>query len=236
MANYAKLYQDIFYEFKNHNLLLEALTHPSIDHDADIRKDKIPNYQRLEFLGDAVLNLLITQLLLDTYKDETEGMLSKRREVLVSGETLAVIAKNIGLGEYIIMTKGEDICGGRENKNTLENALESIIGAMYIDSQSLDITRKFIYHYWFPSIQAMKLPPKDPKSTLQEWAQKRGKSIPVYSTVSTVGPSHAPLFTIEVKVEGLQPYQATNSSKKIAARQAAEGLIKNIERLNDQQS
>jgi len=222
---YNELYQKIGYVFNNQDLLKEALTHPSSSINEYGKREE--NYERMEFLGDAVLCFVITELLISEYKLEKEGSLAKRRAALVCKDTLANIAEKFKLGEYLIMTEGEEHSGGRSNCNNLENSLEALIGAIYLDG-GIDNVSKFIHKFWAPIAKEMKDAPKDPKTTLQEWSQKHGKKIPQYHIIESSGPSHAPIFTVEVTVEGLEPVNASANSKKLAERLAAELLLKNI--------
>ncbi|AIL64884.1 Ribonuclease 3 [Rickettsiales bacterium Ac37b] len=218
----------IGYKFNNDDLLVEALTHPSLsalNHNKNILKQG--NYERLEFLGDAVLGLIITEFLINEYGNEREGALAKRRSALICGEALSEIATQIGLGNFLMMTEGEKNGGGQKNKTNLENALEALIGAIYIDS-GFEKARQFVYKYWLPMARSVKTPPKDPKTSLQEWAQKQGKSIPIYNIIDTKGPAHLPTFVVEVKVDGLEGVSASASSKRLAERYAAELLLQKI--------
>lgn len=165
------------YNFKNKELLKEALTHPSLS----INK-KIKNYERLEFLGDSILSMVIIEYLYKKYKNEKEGQLSKRKSYLVSKDILSNIARNMNIGKYIIMTKGEEKSGGRDNKNNLENVMEAIIGAIYLDS-NIDTVRKFILNIWKPIDNEEKTPHNDPKTKLQEWSQKIYKQTPEYKLI-----------------------------------------------------
>ena len=165
------------YNFKNKELLKEALTHPSLS----INK-KIKNYERLEFLGDSILSMVIIEYLYKKYKNEKEGQLSKRKSYLVSKDILSNIARNMNIGKYIIMTKGEEKSGGRDNKNNLENVMEAIIGAIYLDS-NIDTVRKFILNTWEPIDKEEKTPHNNPKTKLQEWSQKIYKQTPEYKLI-----------------------------------------------------
>ncbi len=214
------------YTFKNKSLLSEALTHPSISkQESDGIKSF--NYERLEFLGDSVLGLVIAELLVKKYPDEKEGHLAKRHAGLVRGEALASVATNLHVGDFIRMTQGEEYMGGRSNSSNIENALEAIIGAIYIDG-GLDNVRDFICKHWVSLLDGMLEPPRDAKTALQEWAQGRGFPIPVYEIVRTSGPSHNPDFEISVRVNGLDAVSATGSSKKKAEKEAAQKLLELI--------
>lgn len=213
------LQKQLGYVFENVQLLHEALTHPSMG-----RKQ---NYERLELLGDAVLSLVITERLLALHSEEVEGDIVKRRAALVNGVTLAEVAQEMGLGEHLILSESEQSGGGRENVHNLENALEAVIGAVYEDG-GLNAARAAVLPLFETRIVEMKAPPKDPKTTLQEWAQGLGKPLPEYRLVEQKGPSHAPEFMVEVRVEGLEPVTAEGSTKRQAERLAAEKLLEHI--------
>ncbi len=208
------------YNFKDESLLEEALSHPSVAEDGK-------NYERLEFLGDAVLSLVVSEMLYTNFPDEKEGALAKRRSALVCGETLSKVAQEIGLGEHIRMGVGEDASGGRENPANLENAMEAVIAALYLDG-GLEVAREFVLKNLEPLAQEMTSPPKDPKTHLQEWAQARGLPVPEYRVVSEEGPSHEPVFTVEVGLPGYPPAQAQGASKRKAEREAAANMLSGL--------
>jgi ribonuclease-3 len=215
------------YQFKDKNMLTEALTHPSISKQEN--SGSVFNYERLEFLGDSVLGLVIAELLINKYPDEKEGHLAKRQSGLVRGEAVANVAYDLGVGKFIKMTQGEEFMGGRENASNVENALEAIIGAIYLDG-GLEQARDFICKHWTSLVDGMVEPPKDAKTALQEWAQGRGLQIPKYTIVKTEGPSHNPVFEIQVEVDGFSPVSASGTSKKKAERDAAAGLLAVVEK------
>lgn len=215
------------YSFKNPELLDEALTHPSLAIRSKSKGKMQYNYERLEFLGDAVLALLISEMLLSRYPDAKEGELASRRSLLISGATISLLAQDLGLGDYLYLSPSEDIAGGRENASNLENAFEAIIGAIYLDG-GLDSVRSVVLENWKELIENAKEPVKDPKTELQEWAQGLGKPIPTYTLVETSGPAHSPVFTIEACVEGYNPKSATATSKKKAEKEAALALLKDV--------
>lgn len=210
--------QAIGYAFRDQALLQQALTHRSVG---------AGHNQRLEFLGDSVLGLLIAELLYALYPTEAEGDLSKRLVALVNGEQLAAIARGWGLGEALRLSASEEEQGGRENSSNLEDACEALLGAAYLDG-GLEAVRGIIARFWKPAALEAKAPPKDPKTALQEWAQGRGLPLPEYVVLSADGPSHAPEFVIEVRVVGQQPAQACAGSKKLAERKAAEMLLTSL--------
>lgn len=219
---------EISYHFRNEKLLEEALTHPSLSKENNMR----PNYQRLEFLGDKVLSLVIGEFLMKKYPQEMEGALSKRQAVLVSGETLAEIALEIGLDEVLQISSGEKKLGGKSNKRNLENALEALIGAIYLDS-NYEAAKSFILNFWQSFLDQDIAPPKDPVSQLQELVQLKTKKLPQYFATKEGGFDHAPIFTATVKIpeENLE-FSASGKSKKEAQKEAAklalEFFLKNL--------
>ena len=216
----------IFYQFSNPKLLEEALTHPSLSKDNSSR----PNYQRLEFLGDKVLSLVVGEFLMQKYPNEMEGSLSKRQAALVSGETLAEVALTIGLEEVLQISSGERKLGGKLNKRNLENSLEALIGAIYLDSNYFE-AKNFIMKFWQSFFERDVLPPKDPVSELQELVQIKTKQLPCYETFKDGGLDHAPTFTSIVKIPPKnQEFSASGKSKKeaqkLVAKIALEYLLK----------
>lgn len=219
------LEQRLGYAFRDPALLTLALTHPST---AKSHNGGAYNNQRLEFLGDAVLGLGITQMLYAMYPAESEGDLSKRLVALVNGSQLAQVAQDLQLGEYLVLSHSEAESGGRELPSNLEDACEALLGALFLDG-GLQAVLPVIEQYWKPLAVGNALPPKDAKTALQEWAQGRGLPLPLYRVVSESGPAHAPEFTVEVDVRGQAPVQASARTKKLAERMAAEALLKAIE-------
>ena len=201
-------------------LLAEALTHPSASGHGH-------GYERLEFLGDRVLGMVVADMLLATFTDEDEGALALRFTSLVRRESLAAIADQIGLAAVIEMTRGEEETGGRENPAILADALEAVIGALYLDG-GLATADGFVRRHLAPAMRAAKGPSQDAKTALQEWAQANGLALPRYATVSTEGPAHSPTFEIEVRVEGRTPVSASGASKRTAEQAAAAALLAHI--------
>lgn len=222
--------EELGYDFSNKSLLEEALMHPSISRQ-DVSGGKLFNYERLEFLGDSVLGLVIAEILMAKYPHEKEGHLAKRQAGLVRGEAVTKVGRKINIGRYIRMTQGEESMGGRDNPSNIENAMEAVIGAVYLDG-GLNAAKDFINRHWVDLIDDMKEPPRDDKTALQEWAQGRGLPIPQYTITNTKGPSHDPIFEVEVSVKGLDSVKAVGSSKKKAEKDAAKALLALIKEQN----
>jgi ribonuclease-3 len=214
----------IDHNFSNENLLEEALTHPSFSKENKISS----NYQRLEFLGDKVLNLAIGELLFKKYPHEAEGDLSKRQAALISGEFLAQIALKIGLDEVLQVSKGEKKMGGKSNKRNLENSLEALVGAIYIDTD-FEKAKKFITKFWSKDLKTNILVPKDAVSQLQELVQLKSKELPQYFTNKVGGSDHAPQFvsTIKIPFNDLQ-FSASGKSKKEAQKEVSKIALEQL--------
>ena len=207
------------HRFAKPDLLTEALTHPS----AATRRRGIARrgYERLEFLGDRVLGLVIAELLFRRFPDEAEGELTRRQTHLVRREALAEVAQAVGLGARLLLSKGEEAAGVRSNKTVLADACEAVIAALYLDG-GLEVARRFVEARWEKRLSAIGAPPRDPKTALQELVQARGFPVPIYKTIATEGPAHKRRFTITVSVEGFADATATASgSSKHAAEIAA---------------
>lgn len=213
-----KFLEEIEYKFSNKSLLNEALTHPSCSKDKNVK-----NYQRLEFLGDSILAMITTEILFKTYPNEQEGQLSKRQAYLVRGSTLAQVADKIQIGQVMNFSQNEENNLGRENRRNLENAVEALIGALYLDS-NLDNCRKFVEKYWKEFIKNDLIPALDPVSHLQEIVQAKSKTLPKYQTSRSGGNEHEPIFTSVIEIDG-QRYAANGSSKKQAQKLAAQHAI-----------
>ena len=210
------------YEFHDPELPRIALAHRSAAGRGE------PTYERLEFLGDRVLALVIADLLYEHYPNEEEGALAKRLVALVRRETLAEVAARLGLGPFIVLSKGEEDAGGRENPAILADVCESLMGAIYRDG-GMEPARRFIERHWHDLMTSETTPPKDAKTSLQEWAQGKGYDLPEYRTVARSGPDHAPCFTIEVRVAKFPPERGEGATKRMAEQTAAELLLNRLE-------
>jgi ribonuclease-3 len=207
--------------FNHPDILRRAVTHASAEPRA------WNAYERLEFLGDRVLALAIAEHLLDRFPHEREGSIAKRHVSLVRRESLAEVAHSIGLGRFLIVSRGEDEAGARASDTILSDAMEAVIGALYLDG-GLDAARRFILGQWNRLLEMDRRPPQDPKTGLQEWAQGRRLALPVYDVIEQSGPAHAPEFTVEVRVDGLPPKRASGKSKRAAEQLAAAALLETL--------
>ncbi len=212
----------IGYEFDDQSLLMRALTHASVDNTTDIE-----TYERLEFLGDRVLGLVVCDFLMRTYTLEDEGALSRRLSGLVDRSTLATVAKSIEMEDYIIYGAGT-----RLNESILADVIEALFGAVYRDG-GLEKARPVIEELVCSLAEEVQAPPTDSKTTLQEWAQGQKLGLPVYREIGRDGPDHQPVFSVEVVVTGLDPCQANGSSKRNAEQAAAAEMLKKISASED---
>lgn len=209
------------YEFDHPRLLIEAVTHSSMS--SQTRSDN----QRLEFLGDRVLGLVIAQALFEKDIDAKEGLLAPRFNTLVRKETCAEVAQKIDLGSVLKLGRSEMVSGGRRKQAVLGDAMEAIIAAVYIDG-GLSKAEKIILTLWGQRIEAVKSDARDAKTALQEWAQARGLNPPIYETMSRKGPDHAPVFEIEVRLETGEKQQAIAGTKRKAEQAAASVLLQDL--------
>ena len=226
------LAQAIGYAFTRPELIAEALTHPSAlasEHGRSRRRRKssLRDYERLEFLGDRVLGLIIADLLWRRFEDEPEGHLTRRHTHLVRREALARVANTIGLGTHLVLSRAEAAAGAAGNPGILADVCEALIAAIFLDG-GLEAASAFVRRYWEPLVDEMEGPPRDPKTELQEWAQARGLALPAYELIETSGPDHAPLFTVAVSVVGRDRAAATASSKRAAEARAAAMLLEHL--------
>jgi len=215
-----KLEEKLGHTFHNIQLLRQALTHPSLNQSV--------NNQRLEFLGDAVLGLVVAKIVYSLFPNETEGELARRLAGLVRGETLADVAQELSLGEYLLMSDSEGASGGRQNPTNLEDAMEAVLGALYLDG-GFAAAESFITLRWSDLARRISAPPKDAKTALQEWAQAIGLAVPEYRVIDTTGPAHAPEFTIEVRISGKEPRIGRANSKRAAEQLAAQALLGSLD-------
>jgi ribonuclease-3 len=218
------LEERIGYKFRNSLLLAEALTHPSVGHETQRHHF---NNQRLEFLGDAILQLVITEYLFNHFSAEAEGQLTKLRSRLVSRETLRVRAAALDLGRYLMIGRGEEASGGRERASTLADAYEALIGAIYLDSD-LETARKFILAQAKPDLDEIAQEPIDinPKGHLQELLQSISPRSPSYELISESGPEHDKTFVVKCVWENMVLGQGSGRSKKQAETAAAVDAMK----------
>lgn len=217
--NSARVCEILNYRFRDGGLLSDALTHPS-------RKARghTSAYERLEFLGDRVLGLVVAEILLRSFPNEAEGDLAKRHAALVRAETCAVVAQQWELNKCLDAATSEYVGGEITNVATLADAAEALIGAIYLDSD-FSAAQVIIARFWSPLLNAKLAPPSEPKTTLQEWAQGRGLPLPKYTLLKRTGPDHAPEFVIEVSVEGHAPASGTGATRRAAEKTAAEKLL-----------
>lgn len=218
--------EQIKVDFHDFNLLKEALTHRS--HVNENGKHSINHNERLEFLGDAVLELVVTEYLFAQYPDKPEGDLTSFRAALVRTESLAEAGEELNFGEYIYMSKGEERTGGRERKAILANTFEAVMGAMYLD-QGIEICRKFVSKTLLPKLDKIvqKRLDIDAKSKLQELAQEIVRVTPIYQLKAEQGPDHDKEFTMEVLLGDQVMAEGTGNSKQAAEQQAANIALEN---------
>jgi ribonuclease-3 len=213
----------IGYRFKDGTLLDRAMTHRSA---AQGKTAELSN-ERLEFLGDRVLGLIMVETLLERFPNTREGDLAPRLNSLVSRETCAHIGADLGLGRFLLVDRAERSAGGHEKPSLLSNAAEAVIGAIYIDG-GLEKARKFVLKRWTTMLKASQDKPRDPKSALKEWAQGEGLPAPTYRHDARSGPDHAPVFTATVHVDGHKPAEGLGPSKQDAERSAARAMLAQI--------
>jgi ribonuclease-3 len=219
------LEEELGYTFDQPSLLGLALTHRSVSSEDPGRADN----ERLEFLGDAVLQLVVTDYLYSTYPDLAEGKLAKIRASVVSRQSLALVARGMGIGEHIEMTQAEDRTGGREKDSIIADAVEAVIGAVYLDG-GLDSAGKVVLRLWGGQVDDLARRPglKDYKSRLQEVLAADGRR-PVYSTDGS-GPDHERLFVSQVSVDGTPLGDGMGRTKREAEQAAAEQAIEMLRR------
>ncbi len=206
--------------FTRPELVLHALTHRSA---ADPRKQMLDSNERLEFVGDRVLALLIAEWLAERFPQEREGDLGKRLAVLVAQDSLAKVAAALEVGPALRIPANEEKSGVRNRASVLSDAVEALLGAIYLDG-GLAPARELVRREWASLLEASARPPVSPKTRLQEWTLGRGLGLPEYVHLSATGPSHAPLFVVRVIAAG-QEAEARGDSKRAAEQAAAEKLL-----------
>ena len=213
----AELEGRIGHVFQDRELLERALTHASVGDGAH----KVRHYERLEFLGDRVLNLLAAERLMALNSEAREGEMSRLMAGLVNYHACARVARRIGLPSALRMAHSASKIGARDKDTVLGDACEALIGAIYIDD-GLEAARAFFLEFWAEEFERLDAPQiKDPKTQLQEWAQARGLPLPAYEVVKREGPDHAPSFTVSVTVGDYEPELAEGRSRQEAEKAAA---------------
>lgn len=223
MLNYDEkaIEQNIQYEFRNKMLLKQAMSHSSFINE--MKKKGMESYERLEFLGDAVLELITSEFLFEHYKDLTEGQLTKLRASLVCELTLSTIAETLHFGESVLLSKGEEITGGRNRSSILCDLFEAVLGAVYLDG-GMEPAKKYVKTFLLTDIENKTLF-YDAKTTLQEIVQKDGKGSVSYELLEEMGPDHSKRFVTGVLVDGVCLAKGEGSSKKNAQQVAAYNAI-----------
>ncbi|MES2343892.1 MAG: ribonuclease III [Pseudomonadota bacterium] len=207
--------------FKDRDLLERALTHASVGDGAT----KVRHNERLEFLGDRVLNLLAAEALMALNTETREGEMSRLMAALVNYHACADVARAVGLPDALRLAASATKIGARENDTVLGDACEALMAALYIDG-GMDAARTFFQTFWADQFSTLDEPRnKDPKTRLQEWAQAQGLALPAYSLVSRTGPDHAPVFTVQVAIAGYESQAAEGRSKQEAEKAAAQVML-----------
>lgn len=216
----------IGHRFSRNELLLRAVTHASLSSPTR------PDNQRLEFLGDRVLGLVMAEALLAADKGAREGQLALRYNALVRKETCADVAREVGLGDVLKLGRSEMLSGGRRKQALLGDAMEAVIAAVHLDA-GFAAARDMVLRLWGERLQHVTDDARDAKTALQEWAQARGMEPPRYAEVAREGPDHAPSFTIEVQLSDGRRAQATAGAKRQAEQVAARALLEQVETAGD---
>jgi len=216
--NITKFEKRLKVKIKNKSLLMQALTHKSAN--------KKINNEKLEFLGDRVIGLILSKKLIDLYPKEDEGILDKKFAKLVNRKTCASISWNVGLKDFLITGNTKKKVSIKDEK-ILSDACEALIGAVYID-RGFDYVQNFVLNLWEEDINKSHLTILDPKTMLQEYSLKLYKKLPVYNLVSYTGPRHNPLFKISVSIKGSKHFIGQGKSKKLAEQDSANNLLKTI--------
>ena len=226
MTDFAEFQTRLTYKFGDERLLALALTHPSVAHESG---KEIEHNQRLEFLGDSVLGLVLSQQLYDKFPDADEGALTKSRAKLVNASSLAEHARRLNLGAHLILSRGEEISGGRDRASALADAFEALLGAIFLDG-GFDAAREFISREFENDIGELNLSDgiENPKGELQELLQAKSPNAPQYQLISAEGPDHDRQFVCAVFHDGIELARGNGKSKKSAESDAALAALKEL--------
>ena len=217
-SNSIKLEKKINIKFKNFELLIKSLTHKSYD--------SIHNNEKLEFLGDRVLGLVISKKLLEIYPEDKEGVLDKKLASLVNKKKCFEIGKSLGLEKFLLVGNSKKKLIKIENK-IISDCCEALIGAIYLD-QGFDVVENFILKFWKIHLKSSVVTFVDSKTKLQEYSLKKFKILPIYKLLDTLGPKHKPIFKVGVRLQNSKIFNATGNTKKDAEQEAATLFLKNI--------
>jgi ribonuclease III len=215
------------HRFADPDLLTSALAHSSLGRRGNTKRTGL-GFERLEFLGDRVVGLVVADLLESRFGKENEGDLAKRHAQLVRRETLAALAKDLGIGPALELSNSEEQGGGREAAGVLADAFEACVGAVYRDG-GFEPARRLVAKLFERQLAEAGAPPREAKTALQEWSQGRGLKLPHYEVTGQTGVAHAPLFTVRVTVDGHAPETADGPNKREAERAAAAKLLARLE-------
>ncbi len=228
MSDFAELQARLGYVFRQPGLLMLALTHPSVAHE---KGAPLQTNQRLEFLGDAVLQLVLTTELYEKFPNVDEGPLTKARAKLVNRRTLAEHARQLGLGQHLLVSRGEEMHGGRERPAALADTFEALLGALFLDG-GFEAARAFILRQFSADLGELSVIPvlENPKGELQEWLQASSSEAPHYHVVSATGPDHDRVFECTVHHRGVELARGSGKSKKAAESEAALAALAELRR------
>ena len=232
---FKQLQDELAYSFKQEGFLKEALTHKSYGNENP--KERLRDNERLEFLGDAVLSLVISAHLMERFPDFQEGDLSRLKSIVVSESSLALIARELDLGKYLLLGKGEEQTGGRTKDSILANALEALIAALYLDG-GLEGARRFTEKHFAGLIQSLSSGrvALDFKTSIQERCQEKGRPLPQYRVVSETGPAHRKTFEVELWIGGEVWGKREGKNKKEAEQQSAREALERLHKIDTLQS
>lgn len=208
------------YAFKDRALLREALTHGSV---RGAKAERARTYERLEFLGDRVLGMIVAERLCHDFPDEGEDGLAPRLNALVNRAACARAGRRAKLGPALVLASSEEAAGGRGKDQILADACEAVIAALYLDG-GFEPARAFIAQFWGDEFEGVRNLPRDPKTILQEWSAARKRAL-TYELMDRIGPEHAPRFVVEARVEGMTPARGEGPSKREAERAAAAAFL-----------
>jgi len=220
---FTRLQKQLDYQFRQPQLCLQALTHRSVSSKS--------NYERLEFMGDALLGVIIACYLYEHFPNEDEGRLTRLRSTLVRQDSLAAIAKDLKLGEHLVLGSGEMKSGGHRRESILADAVEALIGAIYLDSADLNVVRDVVLNWYAPYLLILepKDTLKDPKTRLQELLQGKRLPLPEYTLTAALGEAHNQTFTVECRVDGASVTVGHGQSRRYAEQSAASQLLDLLE-------